>query len=68
MTTFAAALDFTDRLSLDEQEELARTLHRRVAEKRRGEIIAAVKESREEYAAGELKVRSVAEIMKLVKA
>lgn len=65
MTTFATALEFADKLPLDDQEELACTPHRRVAEQRRQEIVAAVKEARAEFAGGKLKPRSAAEIVKL---
>jgi hypothetical protein len=68
MSTFASTLDLADRLSLDEQEEMAATLRRRVVEKRRAELISAVKEARAEFAAGHLKVASPSAIMKLIKA
>jgi hypothetical protein len=66
MTPFAAALETADRLPLDEQEELADTLRRRVAERRREELIAAVKEARAEFARGKIKPRSSAAIMKSI--
>lgn len=68
MSTFASTLDLADRLSLDEQEELSDTLRRRVAEKRRAEVIQAVKEARAEFAAGKIKAASPAAIMKMVRA
>ena len=68
MSTFAAALEFADKLPLDDQEELAHTLSRRVAEQRRREILTATKEARAEFARGKLKPRSAAEIMKLIRA
>jgi hypothetical protein len=68
MSTFASTLDLADKLSLDEQEELSATLRRRVAEKRRAELIATVKEARAEFAAGKVKAASPSAIMKLVKA
>lgn len=68
MSTFASTLDLADRLSLDEQEELSATLRRRVAEKRRAELIAAVKEARTEFAAGKTKASSPSAIMKMIKA
>jgi hypothetical protein len=68
MSTFASTLDLADRLSLDEQEELSATLRRRVAEKRRAELIAAVKEARTEFAAGKTKAASPSAIMKMIKA
>ena len=68
MSTFAAALDFADKLPLEQQEELADTLRRRIAEKRRQELVTAVKEARAEHSKGKLKPRSAADVMKLLKA
>jgi len=68
MGTFASTLDLADRLSLDEQEELSNTLRRRVAEKRREELVNAVKEARAEFAKGKIKPASPSAIMKILKA
>ena len=68
MSTFASTLDLADQLSLDEQEELSETLRRRVAEKRRAELIAAVKDARTEFAAGKIKAASPAAILRMLKA
>ena len=54
--------------SLDEQEELSNTLRRRVAEKRREELISAVKEARAERAMSKFKAASPSAIMKMIKA
>ena len=67
MTSYASTLDAADRLSLDEQEELAATLRRRIAEKRRAELVVAVKEARTEFAQGRIKPASVAAIMQRVR-
>lgn len=67
MTTFASTLAAADRLSLEEQEELAATLHRRVAEKRRAELVVAVKAARSEHARGECKPATVAAIMQRIR-
>ena len=68
MKNFATVLDSAESLSLDEQAELADILRHRIAEKRRAEIIAAVKESRAEFAAGKLKSATARAIFnKLVK-
>lgn len=67
MSTFASTLDLADQLSLDEQEELSETLRRRVAEKRRAELIVAVKEARAEFAAGKIKAASPVTIMRMIK-
>ena len=68
MSTFASTLDLADRLSLDEQEELSDTLRRRVAEKRRAELVAAVKEARAEFASGKINAAAPSAVMKMLKA
>lgn len=68
MTTYATTLDAADRLTLEEQEDLADTLRRRIAEKRRAELIAAVKEARTEWARGVTKPATVAAIMQRIRA
>jgi hypothetical protein len=68
MNTFASTLDLADKLSLDEQEELSALLQRRVAEKRRVELIAAVKEARDDFAGGKVKAATPSAIMKMIKA
>ncbi len=68
MSTFASTLELADRLTLDEQEELSATLSRRVAEKRRAELIVAVKEARADFAAAKVKPASPAAILKMLKA
>ncbi len=68
MTTYATTLDAADRLTLEEQEDLADTLRRRIAEKRRAELIAAVKEARTELARGVTKPATVAAIMQRIRA
>ncbi len=68
MNTFASTLDLADKLSLDEQEELSALLQRRVAEKRRAELIAAVKEARDDFAGGKVKAATPSAIMKMIKA
>jgi hypothetical protein len=68
MNTFASTLDLADKLSLDEQEELSALLQRRVAEKRRAELIAAVKEARDDFAGSKVKAATPSAIMKMIKA
>ena len=68
VTSFVTTLDAADRLTLEEQEELADTLRRRIAEKRRAELVAAVKESRTEFARGDCKPVSVGAIMQRIRA
>ena len=67
MTTYASTLDAADRLSLDEQEQLAATLRRRIAERRREELVAGVREARAEFAKGRAKPMGAAAIAKLIK-
>lgn len=67
MTTYATTLDAADRLSLEEQEELAATLQRRIAERRRAELVAAVKEARAEFAKGRCKPAGVGAIMQRIR-
>lgn len=67
MTSYATTLEAADRLSLEEQEELAATLRRRIAEKRRAELLAAVKDARAENARGACKPAGVASIMRQVR-
>ena len=68
MNGYAKVLDSADRLSLEEQEQLAATLQRRVVERRRAEIVAAVKEARADFSGGRVKPASPATIFqKLVK-
>ena len=67
MTSYATTLDAADRLSLEEQEDLAATLRRRIAEKRRAELVAAVKEARAEFARGSCKAASVGAIMQRIR-
>lgn len=68
MTSFAQTLDVIESLPVAEQEGVLEVLQRRLAERRRAELIATVKESRKEFAAGKCKPASVAAIMRQVKA
>ena len=68
MSTFALVLDHASSLPLEDQEQLAETLRRRVAEQRRAEITQAVTQSREEFEGGALRSSSVASIMKKIRA
>jgi hypothetical protein len=51
--SFAEVLEAADELPLDEQEDLAEILHRRVVERRRGELAREVREARQEYEQGD---------------
>jgi hypothetical protein len=66
MKTFGQVLDSADELTLEEQENLVSVLQRRVAERRRAELIRDVKEARQEFKAGKVRPASVAEILKRI--
>ena len=63
MAMFSDVVDAADRLSTDEQEELLEILRRRLAERRRAELVREVQEARAEFAAGRAREASVDEIM-----
>lgn len=63
MTTFAQAVESVDELSLDEQESLVELVRRRIAERRRQELLQAVREAEDDLAAGKLRPMSVEEIV-----
>jgi hypothetical protein len=67
MTTYASTLDAADRLSLEEQEQLAATLRQRIAERRREALVAAVRDARTEFSRGRVKPVSASTIAKLIK-
>jgi hypothetical protein len=66
MNGFARLLDSFDRLSLEEQEQVAETLRRRIAERRRVQLEAAVRSAGREWAAGKLKPVEAGEVMRRV--
>lgn len=66
MNGYAQVLEFADRLSLEDQEQIAETLRRRVAERRRAEIVAGVKEARGDFAGGKVKPATVGEILQKI--
>ncbi len=68
VSSFAQTLDAIESLPVEEQEDVLEVLQRRLAERRRAELIAIVKQSRNEFAAGRCKPASVAAIMRRVKA
>ena len=68
MTSFSHTFDVIESLPVDEQEGVLEVLQRRLAERRRAELVATVKQSRKEYAAGKCKPASVAAILRQVKA
>jgi len=68
MSSFAQTLEAIESLPVDEQEDVLGVLQRRLAERRRAELIATVKQARKEFDAGKCKPASVAAIMRQVKA
>jgi hypothetical protein len=60
--TFDRVLNDIDHLSLDEQETLVDIVRKRLADRRRKQIIADVIEGEKEFAAGALKPASISEI------
>ena len=67
MNSYAATLEALEALLPEEQESVLEIMNRRLAERRRAELIATVKQSRKEHAAGQCKPASVASIMRQVK-
>jgi hypothetical protein len=63
MNSYAATLEALEALPLEEQESVLEIMKRRLAERRRAELIATAKQSRKELAAGKCKPASVASIM-----
>ena len=63
MAVFSDVADAADRLTIEEQEELVELLRRRLAERRRVELVREAQEARAEVATGKARVASVDEIM-----
>lgn len=62
--TFQKALDIVESLPEDLQEDLIGIIRRRLIEQRRERIADHIREAREEYARGEVKVGTVDELIK----
>ncbi len=62
--TFGELLEATDRLSLEEQETLVDTLHRRMIERRRTELAKDIQEARQEFQEGRCQAVTPSELMK----
>lgn len=67
MNAYATTLEAVESLPYDQQESLLEVLQRRLAERRRAELIATVKQARKEFTAGRVKPASVATIMRRIK-
>jgi len=63
MTTFSQVLEAADQLPLEDQEALAKVLHRRVLERRRQELAAEAREAKEGYNAGQSRPVSPDDLM-----
>lgn len=63
MATFAEIVDAADRLSADEQQTLLEILGRRLAQRRRAELVREVQQAREEFARGEPRSATARQIM-----
>jgi hypothetical protein len=63
MADFSDVVDAASGLSADEQETLLEILSRRLAERKRAQLVRDVKEARAEFADGRARPASVSEIM-----
>ncbi|MFQ5733141.1 MAG: hypothetical protein ACE5KM_14465 [Planctomycetaceae bacterium] len=63
MTTFADIVDAADQLTVGEQESLVDILTRRIAERRRAELVREVAEARDEHQIGQSVPSTVADVM-----
>jgi hypothetical protein len=61
---FADALDAAERLDADAQAELVAVLSRRLAERGRERVAAAVAHARREFAAGQCQAMTAAELVR----
>lgn len=61
---FGEILEAADRLSEEEQETLLDVLQKRLAERRRGEIVEEVREARAEYERGDAHPTTPDELMR----
>jgi hypothetical protein len=61
---FQKALDVIETLPSDQQSELVDVVRRRLAEHRRDEIAASIREAKADYRAGKVKRGTVADLMR----
>jgi hypothetical protein len=64
LKSFADILEAAERLDLEAQAELVAILSRRLAQRGRARVIAEAREARREFAAGQCKVTTPAELMR----
>ena len=62
-TTFTKILEAADHLQLEDQEDLIRILQNRLRDRRRAELIQDVQEAQQEFALGECKPVTPAQLM-----
>ena len=60
---FADVLDAAEQLDIDAQAELVAILSRRLAERGRDRVVASVRQARGEFAAGQCRAMTAAEIV-----
>jgi len=63
IVTFAEVLEAADELPLEDQESLAEILHRRIIERRRGELAREALDARQEYEQGGCQPVTVDDLM-----
>jgi hypothetical protein len=61
---FDVALDAVEQLDAESQKKLADILTRRLAERGRGRVVDAVAQARHEFAAGQCRTMTAAEIVR----
>ena len=66
MKTYGQMLEEIDALPEDQQEFLVDTARKRLAERRRAELVKAVGEARKEYRAGRLRPSTPSQIMRRI--
>jgi hypothetical protein len=60
---FQEAIESVERLSLEDQEALIEVVNKRLALRRRADLVVRVREASEDYASGNVKRGSVADFM-----
>ena len=66
MKSYGQMLGDIDKLPEDQQESLVDTVQKRLAERRRSELVKAVGEARREYRTGKLRRATPSEIMRKI--
>jgi hypothetical protein len=66
MRTFAQVLDSADQLGVEEQESLVEVLQHRLAERRREDLLEAVRSARREFKEGRCRPATPGQIVKRV--